>query len=277
MSVRLFLIRFPLFLFILFVFSQPPLFSDETTRVPYELNESYQGVHQASFQKLRWEVPSLVRQTMIDLSVRLGLDFNEGWRYPLTIGFIDGAPFGVENILAYVQLSSNETGIIQTLNINLEAYDRESFDFKKVFAHEMVHAMLNDQLGAEAAMVFPVWLHEGLAVYGSNQGESMVLSYVSQLGGSAERRILTGLEGSHGGYDYAEDYLALKYLVSKHGQNCLHNFLKEVVRRQGDIPGALKYTCFETWDDFQKNAMVFSREEIRSLDPHRRRDYQRPY
>src|SRR5689334_4921298 len=193
------------------------------------MDEFYNGSHQESFQKLRYSLPNLVRQTMINMAVRLGLDFQDGWRYPLAIGFEDGSPMGVENVLAYTQLLSTDDGrFMQRLNINLEAYDKEQFDLEKVFAHELVHAMVNDEIGGEAAKDLPIWFHEGLAVFGADQGETMVKTYAHQYFGMGPDYIINGLEGPHGALDYAEDYLAFKYLNEKVGSNALHNFVREV-------------------------------------------------
>jgi len=245
--------------------------------IAWKLNSTYSGSHADSFQKLSWIVPNLMRQTMIDMSVRLGMDFQEGWNYPLVVSFVDEAPMGAENALAYVELLGSDTGIQQNLNINLGAYDSYNFNFEKVFAHELVHAMMNDAMGAQAAVLLPVWLHEGLAVYGADQGDTMVRSYASQTNGFEEASLLNGLEGPHGALDYAEDYLAIKYIAVEKGTNALHNFVKEIINRKGDVPGSLQYTCGENWDDFQKNARAFSVEELKNLGPVRRGAIEQPY
>lgn len=247
-------------------------------RHEWTLDENYSGAYPQTFQKLKWQVPILMRQTMINLSVKLGMNYQEGWQYPIQIRFLDGAPGGAENILAFVQIGTTGDGqFVQQLGINLAAYEKEEFNFEKTFAHELVHAMLNDAIGGEAAVVFPVWLHEGLAVYGAGQGEAVVKAYTYQFSGYAEGKLINGLEGPHGALDYAEDYLALKYMYEKHGPNSLHNFVREVIYRKGDVPGAIQYTCFESWDKFQENARLFAKEEIRRLGFAKRGQYEKPY
>lgn len=255
-----------LFAFLLIIGALPPAFAEDPARVPWTLDESYSGSHQASFNKLRHSVPVLMRQTMIDLAVRTGLDFEEGWRFPITIRFDDQAPYGVENILAYVQMMQNTKGEIrQELVINLKAYDNESFNFAKVFAHELVHAMLNDSMGVASTKV-PVWFHEGLAVYGAMQGEQVMESYVRENENANGSGLLNGLEGAHGGLDYLEDYLLFKYVREKRGINSLKNLVREVIQRGGDVPGAVRYTFSEDWNQFQANARQFSEEEINRVD-----------
>jgi hypothetical protein len=239
--------------------------ADEKPRVPWTMDENYEGIHTDSFNKLRAEVPILMRQTLIDLAVRCGLDFQEGWAMPLVVRFVDGSPRGAENILAFVQThDAGEKGWIQTLNVNLAAYDRDNFNFSKVFAHELVHAMLNDSLGDRSGEL-PVWFHEGLAVYGANQGEQMVETYVSRYGLRPDK-LINGLEGPHGALDYAEDYLAFKYIHDRHGVNSLHNLVQEIIKRRGDVRGSIEATCFERWPDFQENARKFAEDEVARLD-----------
>lgn len=49
-----------------------------------------------------------------------------------------------------------------------------------------------------------------------------------------------------------------------------HNFIQEVMKRKGDIPGALQYTCNVSWDDFQKEFHDYGVEVIKDLGvPHR--------
>lgn len=246
-------------------------------RHAWTLNESYTGPYKAAFDKLKWEIPILMRQTVVDISGKLGLWYEEGWRYPLTVKFVDGSPRGVENALAFVGLSVDREGIRQNLNINLEAYERDKFNFEKVLAHELTHAFLNDQLGAEAALLLPVWLQEGLAVYASGQGDQMLKYYASQFLRRPEERILNGLEGPHGPLDYAEDFLAIRYIYETHGNNSLHNFVREVVKRKGDVPGAIEYACLENWASFQENARRFSAKEIQSVSRSLRGSQGGPY
>ena len=251
-----------------------PLAAPAQDRVPYVIDETYDGSHRATFDRLRWQVPNLLRQTLIDLSVRLGLNFQDDWSVPLIIRFADGAPRGAESALAYVRMMPEAGGAYrQVLGINLAAYERESFDFEKVLAHELVHAMLNDALGTDAREI-PVWLHEGLAVYGADQGDQMVASYVHRFKKAGVNvNFLNGLDGPHGALDYMEDYLAIQYLRERHGINSLHNFMREVVRRKGDVPGAIEAACFEDFETFQRNAREFAAERIFSEGrTHRGRD-----
>jgi hypothetical protein len=251
--------------------------SADESRYNWQLDESYAGSHQDSYRKLLHEIPILMRQTLIDIAGRTGLNFQEGWSHPINVGFTDDAPYGAENVLAYVQLLQTADGIEQELRINLPAYDHENFNFDKVFAHELTHAMLNDALGGAAAHVIPVWFHEGLAVYTAGQGEQMLKSYVYANSGFASERILNGLDGPHGALDYAEDYLAFGYIERQYGTTGVHAFIQETLRRKGDVVGALDYALHETWADFERNVHAYGEEEIKRIGPAKRGQYEKPY
>lgn len=249
-------------------------------RIPWTMNETYDGVYKDTFSKLRWEVPNFIRQTSIDMAIRIGLNFQEGWSSPMVVQFLDTAPAGVENTLAYVQFQVNQLGEHrQTLNINLTAYERDPFNFQKVFAHELVHAMINDAVGLEGVQNLPLWFHEGLAVYGSEQGEQMLKSYVIQYENQSEDFFLNGLEGPHTALDYMEDYLAFAYIYQEHGITSLQNFVREVVARKGDIPSALEFTCFESWPTFQANFRKYAIQRIKDVkrEPRFRGPADKPY
>jgi hypothetical protein len=269
--------KIPTFLALL-LFSSISLHAENSVLLPWTMDENYTGRNQDGFNKLKYEVPILLRQTMIDMAVRLGLNFQDGWHYPLTIRFVDGMAYGSENILASVELASDEiNGAQQFLNINLTAYAKENFNFKSVFAHELVHAMLTDEIGPDASYSLPVWFHEGIAVYGADQGDNMIRAYLAQNPYANETFLLNGLDGPHNALDYAEDYLVFKYIHDTHGVNSLHNFVREVIASKGDIPGSAEKTCFEDWATFQANFKKFSEETLKAIARDNRGPAGKPY
>lgn len=209
------------FLTFLYIYISPAHSDDASAtpgaRVEWKFDDNYQGSHRSDFDQLRWKIPNLMRQTEVNLAVRTGLNFQDGWQYPITIHVVDGAPPGIESALAWVSISSNGDGFAQSFNVNLEAYVQTQFDFEKVFAHELTHAMVNDEIGGEAAVALPTWFQEGLAVFGADQGDQMVKVYANHYFPSAASVLLNGLDGPHTALDYAEDYLAFKYLWDKKG------------------------------------------------------------
>src|SRR5258706_15377066 len=87
-----------------FVVSTFPVRADDSLeRYDWQLDETYAGSHMDDFNRLRYEIPILMRQSQIDIAVATGLDFQEGWTHPLIIQFVDGSSGGVEYELAFVQ------------------------------------------------------------------------------------------------------------------------------------------------------------------------------
>lgn len=251
----------PLILSAVLCFASGAPAAEPGERHAWKLDDRYAGAHLGDFNRLRYEVPNLIRQSLIDIAVATGLDFLEGWNHPILIRFTDSAPPEAENALAYVELFSDGTNVRQRLNINLAAYSGESFNFDKVFRHELFHAMINDALGTNAVNL-PVWLHEGMAVYAAGQGEQMVNHYLSLIEAGGEEQLLNGLEGAHGGSDYVEDYLTVKYVLDRHGINSIKALSRELVARGGDARAAIEASCFEDWATFRKNARDHALSEL---------------
>ena len=262
--------------FLPFLFPPKLLWAEE--RIEWEYVDEYGGPFQDEYESLRWDIPNLIRQTVIDLSGKLGFPYDEGWRFPLKVRYTDKSGRGAENLLAYVALyKTSDENFFQELNINLAAYSKHKFNYEKTLAHELVHAMMNDALGGEAAAFFPRWLNEGLAVFGADEGDQMVKSYVHKYYGFAEQKILNGLEGPHGALDYAEDYLAVKYISENHGPNAISFFIREIINRNGDVKGAYEYATSEDWASFLENSREFSKEEIGRIKPPRRGKHEKPF
>ena len=73
---------------------------------------------------------------------------------------------------------------------------------------------------------------------------------------------LNGLDIHNSAGDYLEDYLAFEYIRERYGTSPLHNFVRDVVRRHGDIKGALQYTLQTNWSDFQAGARKYAEERL---------------
>lgn len=249
------------------VLADEPVPAPAATPVHYEwkIEDLYTGPHQDDFNRLRYEIPNIVRQSEIDIAVTMGLNFQEGWNHPLVIRFVDGSPSGVENVLAFVELLTDGKDSMQRLNINLDAYARDRFNFEKVFRHELFHAMLNDALGDNALNV-PHWVHEGMAVFAADQGEQMLDSYLSQIEQGTEEQLLHGLpDGMLGGVDYIEAYLAIQYIRNVHGINSLQAFTRALVADNGDVTAAVQSSCNEDLGTFKANAHDYALSELRRI------------
>jgi len=236
----------------------------QETRTPWKLDDSYNGPHPETFQKLRFYIPGLVNTVQLEIASKMGLDYQEGFRYPFTIGFVEEPPQKGEYALAYVRLFDDGSGFRQRLNINLDAYDRAPFDFDKVFFHEMSHVVLSDALGSDAFAKLPAWLIEGTALWVANQGEQLTRAEAHRYPGAAESILLSDLEAPRQAKLYPQYYLAIEYIVETKGIGALQNLIRDLVKGQ-PYREALAYDLGESWEAFQKNVRDFSARTIQSL------------
>jgi len=246
------------------------------TRTACQLDESYNGPHQEAFQKLRFYIPNLLSTTQLELASDMGLDYQEGFRYPFTIGFVDEPLSGSEYALAYVQLSRGDGGFRQRMNINLEAYSRRPFNFDKVFRHEMSHAILSDAVGGDVFAKLPVWLIEGLAIWVAEQGEQLTRAEAHRYPAYAEKILVSDLEGPRRANLYPQYFLAIEYIVKTKGVGSLQNLLHDLVNER-PLREAMAYNLGEDWETFQKNVRDFSIQYIRNLGTGSPLEREQPY
>lgn len=245
-------------------------------RHPWQLDESYNGSHREAFEKLRFQIQNLVATGQLELASRMGLDYREGFRYPLTVGFVDEGPSRSEYALAYVKLWVDESGIHQRLNINLDAYERFPFNFEKVFYHEMSHVVLSDAVGADAFTKFPVWFIEGTALWVAGQGEQLTRAEAHRYPGYAEHVLVADLEGPRQALLYPQYFLAVEYIVQTKGVAALQNMTRDLVNGK-PYEESLVYNLGENWSTFQKNVRDFSARTIYNLGTGNPFEKERPY
>jgi len=236
----------------------------ENHRQAWKLDESYDGPHQEAFQKLRFYIPGLVSTAQLEMASQMGLDYRDGFHYPLTIGFVEEPAMGSEYELAYVRLSADDSGISQRLNINLDAYSRLDFNFDKVFYHEMSHIVLSDAVGAEAFTKLPVWLVEGLAVWVADQGEQLTRAEAHRYPGYADRILILDLNSPRQGNAYPQYFMAIQYIVESKGVTALQNFVHDLVQTR-PLKEAMMYNLGEDWPTFQKKVREFSIRYIKNM------------
>src|SRR5712692_8246287 len=89
----------------------PGAHADPADRIPATLDHDYAGTHPDLFAQEYDRVRILVHLAQLEVSSRLGLmQYREGFQYPLTVRFQDGAPEGLESTLAFVHLKGSEKG-----------------------------------------------------------------------------------------------------------------------------------------------------------------------
>jgi len=253
-----------------------PQTSRSETRVPCVVDDTYQGPHADAFQALRFMIPGLADATQIQVSSKMGLDYTEGFRYPLTIGFVDESLAGGEYALAYVREIENGAEIRQRMNINLEAYARDTFNFEKIFTHEMSHAIFADAVGIDTFRKLPVWLIEGLALWVADQGEALTRAEAHRYPAYAEKILVADLEQPRQARLYPQYFLAIAYIEKTKGAGALQNLVRDLAAGK-PYREALADDVGEDWGTFQKNVRNFSIAYIRDLGTGSPLDKEQPY
>ncbi len=248
---------------LLFLFIFGPNARADTSRQDAMLFSEYHGVHPEEFAAQFDRVRLLIRQAQLEISSRLGLfQYQQGFRCPLTIRFEDGAPVGMENPLAYVQLYQSSSGFRQELIINLDAYAQYKMDFDKLFYHEMTHAVLNDAVGGEASLKIPSWVQEGFAQYISNEGEDRLRGAIRQTVSLPPDTLLCDLSGPPRARCYPQYYLTIKYILDKGGTNALQAFARDLAIDK-TVSDSLQDTVFMDLPTFEKNVHDYSLDLVK--------------
>jgi hypothetical protein len=200
----------------------------------------------------------LAQQAQIEVSSRLGLlQYREGFENPLFIRFEDGAPEGIENVMAYVRISRSPAGFFQELVVNLDATAVTNEDFDRIFYHEMTHAVLNDAVGGEASLKIPHWVQEGLAQEVSGEGPDRLKEAAHQVHKSQAGALLYDLDGPYTGAAYPQYYLAIDYMHQKHSINAVQAMVRNLIIGKS-VTDALEDATGLSWVKFQDEVRAYS-------------------
>jgi hypothetical protein len=241
--------------FILFLIMRP-LAAWPAERFSASFHTSYQGTHPDLFAQEQDRVRILIRQAQLEISSQLGLlQYQEGFRCPLTVRFDDTPAPGVEHALAYVHIVPTVNGFGQELVVNLDVMTKYPDNFDQVFYHEMTHAVLNDAVVSQYRRALPSWVQEGLAVYIAGDGDARVKALAQHVRKSQAHVLVRDLEEPV--LDYARNYLAFKYLYEKHGINSLQAFVRDLT--DGKLPkDAIEDSTGMSWDAFRQDLQAYS-------------------
>lgn len=241
-----------------FVLLVAPATAEKAPRYQAVLSPRYTGAHMEAFTGQHDQVRLWVRQAQLEVSSQLGLlQYQEGFRYPISIEFADGAPPGVENALAFVQMGENQEGFIQRLVINLAAPQEGSFELQTVFFHEMTHAVMNDAVGGQATMKLPRWLHEGLAQYIGGDGEKRLTQLCSQYRKNFFTQFRYDLDAPDGSLAYAQFYLGVKYILQRKGINSLQALVRNLIAGM-PYDQAIEDSCAQKLPAFKASVRDYS-------------------
>jgi hypothetical protein len=225
-------------------------FGDPAPRFTASFQTSYDGRHADLYAQDVDRVRLLLRQAQLEISSQLGLlQYQEGFRCPLTVRFDDAPAAGVEFALAYVQPVPTVHGFGQELVVNLDVMAQHPGDFDRIFYHEMTHAILNDAVSSVYNRALPSWVQEGLAVYISGEGPDRVRALARHYRKSQVKAAVHDLQEPI--LDYARDYMAFKTMVDKQNINTLQTFVRDLT--QGKLPEeAVEDSTGQSWDAFRQ-------------------------
>ncbi len=241
---------------VLLVCAVPLSWGEPAQRFTASFQTSYAGSHSELFARQQDRVRLLVRQAQLEVSSRLGLlQYQEGFRCPLTVRFDDTAAPGVEYALAYVRMGQTQRGFVQEMVVNLDVMSRNDRDFDRIFYHEMTHAVLNDAVVSQSGTALPSWVQEGLAVYVAGDGDERVKALAQSVRKSQAGHLVHDLDEPI--LDYARNYLAFKYFLDKRSINVLQAFVRNLT--QGQTPqAALQDSSGLSWDTYRKEVRDYS-------------------
>jgi hypothetical protein len=213
--------RLPSFLLIAVLL--PSAWAADRLPQPAKIVSEYAGGYKDDFPQELNRVQSFVLAAQSDIATSLGLQYGQGFLYPVTIRFEDGAPAVNETPYFYVRTKGSGDNFAQELVANVEAYAKHRSDLanhegslRNGFRYALTELMLNDLAGGDSDKMLPLWIQEGLAVYMSGDGEELV-EKVAKSTHRAHAHELVGDLNSPGPYltpsAWANYYLAIKYIA----------------------------------------------------------------
>lgn len=235
---------------------------DPVPRFSASFQTTYDGRHTDLYAQEVDRVRLLLRQAQLEISSQLGLlQYQEGFRCPLTVRFDDTPAPGVEFALAYVKPVPAVHGYSQELVINLDVMAQHPGDFDRIFYHEMTHAVLNDAVTSMHSRALPSWVQEGLAVYISGEGPDRIRALAQRYRKSQVKVAVRDLQDPV--LDYARDYLAFKTMIDKQSINTLQTFVRDLTEGK-QVQEAIEDSTGQTWDAFRQNVKDYTLEIYQS-------------
>ncbi len=218
----------------------------------------YQGEHPELAARYGPQVEPLLKKLPSQVAVRLGLSaYEQGFRYPITIRFVDHLAPHVAHALAGVTLDVSGGRIRQEFEVSLDDLAKDPMDFELLLAHEMTHAVLTDSTGALPSLRFEPWLQEGLAEWASGDGEMRLRRARETANESPAADWVRDIDAPETGKSYVQYYLAIKYLIELNGTPGLQAFVRLLV--QGVPPKeALRRRYGLGWTDFKSNVKAYT-------------------
>jgi hypothetical protein len=253
-------------LFLLSLLVSPVLADAPAVQQPPVLVEKYANDVKDDYLQELTRVRTYLSIAERNIATQLGLmQYGEGFFHPVQIRFDDGSPAVNQNPFFYVLVRQpGSEDFRQELVVNVEAYARNRKDsnwkdnaLRNGFYYAMAQLMFNDLTRGQG---FPLWVQEGLAVYVSGSGEAMLADAVGKTRRSDVPNLIIELNQP---YPYltknqwAQYYLAIKYISDTGGVNGFQAFVREIVSGSS-AADTVRRTLNQEWPDFKKNVHTYT-------------------
>lgn len=207
-------------------------------------------------------IPGICANAYKEITAVLGPDYSDQTGIRLLFTDEKNEEYGKDCDSHSIVVTKENTQIIVFF---VEHYFAGEYSLQKKITHELVHAVMRKKLNEEKYSALPKWFREGAALYIAGQGDDRIKFlcsvYVYNL-----PAMVKGLSKTTGGFgEYAEFYLAFKYIESKFGAESIGKFINSVIKSEGDYKSALKDVCGLEWTEFEKQAEKYSRAEIKDI------------
>jgi hypothetical protein len=182
------------------------------------------------------------------------------------IDAVDPDPAKFERHTGFSVETSSVSDVEVEIRFFVEYFANGMLRPEETLRHEMVHAAMRLDLGQETYRKIPKWLREGIAVHLAKQTSSK-LAYQLALSTYATEpeKLVDGLaDDNHSLDDYAEDGLAIEYLLSLAGKDGLAR-LEDKLREKSPYKDAIAALTQKPFDKFEAGAKEYALKAVREL------------
>ena len=252
------------------VFISSGLLAASGTAQPASILDVYKGGFKDDYPQELVRVRSYVLPVQSEIATLFGMQYGQGFLYPVTIRFDDGAPAVSENPYFYVQTKGTGPDFRQDVVVNVEAFAKHRSDWpakestlRGGFRYALTQVLLNDIAAGDADKALPLWAQEGLCVYASGNGEEFVKTAAERVRRSRVTE-LVGELNSPSPYlvpkDWALYYLAVKY-VAVTGN--LQAFVRDITSGQS-AADTVRNSLNEEWPAFEEHVHAYALQALAS-------------
>lgn len=209
---------------------------------------------------LKKSVPVALRT--IRTRIGVGLDRKHGVRLELR----DAAPKNPDRIRVFGGLPFLTRGSNPVLvRLHAEFLLRGSYDLREEVTHELTHAVMRARMNPASYRKVPRWLREGLALWVAGQGETRVRSILRLIDSRKLSVLVPGLDqGKHDFLRYAEDYLAIEFLVKKKGKSAPKKIVQGLLTGRPAVQVVSRVAGLE-WQKFVSAARAYAQGRVAAL------------